>query len=180
VKALWLAAVALVGCAPKQQPEETRLREEFMRTFLEAHGGERAWQLSLNRDVIFGSGFCPVEMDVRDGTFVHAHRWMGPRGHLRLKGHGNRAMRFAFAGVPAPRRDHGPPTATLAVDDVPFDVTEAIDQRLEYGHVFAPNVIGGAEWIDLTIAMSTWGDDVGDGCSSFGFAFEEVTWAPVD
>jgi hypothetical protein len=157
------AAVSLVACSKKApDPEVTAeigrrnaLRNALMT--LDDGGPRDLFRVGSKPDVHFEDGFGTVQFDPPDDYRNHAFRWMGIRGHVRLRTQGDTPMHVRIAGWLHEQvlHQHGSVWATIdgqtisrAVDTDDKGIW-VIDERID------PAIFRGREWVDLEIIPSS-------------------------
>ena len=118
-----LATCAALGCSKKRpDPEATSeiaRREAYARALL-VDGGAVAYRIGSNADVQFADGFSIVQFDPADDWRSHAFRWMGPKGHVRLRTQGNEPMRLKLGGWVNEKVIDTKPEIRLYIDGQPL------------------------------------------------------------
>ncbi|MBN9163148.1 MAG: hypothetical protein BGO98_36640 [Myxococcales bacterium 68-20] len=156
-----LATCAALGCSKKRpDPEATSeiaRREAYARALL-VDGGAVAYRIGSNADVQFADGFSIVQFDPADDWRSHAFRWMGPKGHVRLRTQGNEPMRLKLGGWVNEKVIDTKPEIRLYIDGQPLSpqAPSLVDQNQFF--VFEvdvdPTLFHGQEWVNLDIVAS--------------------------
>jgi hypothetical protein len=156
------AVFALGACSRRgsdaEVNEEIVRRERFARSILVVDGGPApAFRVGSSTEVHFEEGFTPVQFDPMEDAHAHAFRWMGQRGHVRLRTHDNAPMHLRIAGWMNEKVLHLHPTVMAFIDGLkvadPVDTDEkgifVIDAKVD------PETFRGKPWVDLDIVPSS-------------------------
>ena len=158
VVAALVACVAACGNRERANEieAETAARESFGRAIVIDAGAGRALGAASRSDVLFEDGFANLQYDPPDDYRNHAFRWMGQRGHVRLKSHGERPMKLKISGWLHEKVIRARPVVTLYVDGGRLYDTGAVPDDGLWGAevTVGPGAMRGAQWIDLVITVS--------------------------
>lgn len=154
-----LIAVFVLACSNKgPSPEvqaEGEAREAFARATALDAGARGALLVASRPDVLFEEGFSIVSYDPPNDYRNPAFRWMGQRGHVRLRGHADRPMTLKLTGWLHEKVIRTKAVVTLYLDGQLLHEVGAV----ENGHWWAtvavpPRMLHGSAWADLIIAVS--------------------------
>jgi hypothetical protein len=156
------ALSSLVGCAKgpseAETNEEISRREKYVKSLLVVDGGPApATRVGSTTEVHFEEGFTGVQFDPPDDARSHAFRWMGQRGHVRVRTRGRQPMHLRVAGWLHEKVLHqrGTVAAYLngQITGPAFPTDEkgifVIDETLD------PALFHDEEWVDLHIMPSS-------------------------
>ena len=161
-----MLASAACGRAPDPDAE---LRERYLRKTIADHDAGVRWSLYDNIDVTFDDGWHNVEY-VKADRFA---RSMGERATVRLKAHGDRAMRLVLDGAPGLEGNRGPIWLTVTVDG----------QQVAYVALYGPyrleivvprELLRSADWVNVALATSysSWAP----GGRQVGYTLNSLSW----
>lgn len=157
-----LGAVCALSCAAKDPAPavqaEIDARERFARAVALDAGSGRSLNVGSRGDVLFEEGFSLVSYDPADDFHNHAFRWMGSRGHVRLRSRRAGPMALEIEGYLNEKVIGSKPVVTAYLNGVPLVVTMA----KEGGNWFINTVvreehIRTREWMDLLLTVSAVG-----------------------
>jgi len=167
------ALVGLAGLAAgcgRQAPitDETRAREGYARDLAEREGLLDAWALTSRSDLQFDDGFAGVELvdplargawwddAVRACASGRAQpvRWMGARGHLRVRGTGDHRLRLrGWADVSALQTR---PTISASFDGAELHAAVVDDHGyFQIDATIPGGWLAGADWSDIYLVSSS-------------------------
>jgi hypothetical protein len=193
--ALGLLAIGCGRDAPVT--DETRARERYVLELAVREGLVDAWSLASRSDLQFEDGFAPVELvdplaraawwDERARTYSTGRaqpvRWMGARGHLRVRGKGDHRLEIrGWADVTGLRTR---PVVSASIDGMEFHSTLVDDA----GYFLIDATIPGSRltgWSDIYLTMSSIDNQFQDPSGKLSTTrltvvrVERVTWAAVD
>jgi hypothetical protein len=158
-----LAAIAAGACS-RPAPPDPAVREEIGRREAFAHAllvdaGAEALRVSSTDDIRFEEGFTVIHLQPFERHDGHAFRWMGKKGHIRLRTQGDAPMRLHFVGWVNENIVHTKTRAMIYIDAQYVEQTDLADDK---GFFFKyltvePKWFHGREWIDLTLELSSVG-----------------------
>lgn len=156
---LALAPLAGLSCsskAPRPEVEaENASREAHGRTAVEAEDAGRALGIGSRNDVLFEEGFSIVSYDPPNDYRNGAFRWMGQRGHVRLRGHGDHAMSLTLKGWLHELVIRAKGVVTVYLDGIRLFDTGAVEMGHWQAEVVVPSaILHGRGWSDLIITVS--------------------------
>jgi hypothetical protein len=160
VSALALLVMGTAACStnePRSDVQaENAARENHGRAVAIDAGAARALGVASRSDVIFDEGFGNVQYDPPDDYRNHAFRWMGQRGHIRLKSHGDRAMKLKVAGWLHEKVIRSKPVVTMFIDGSRIYDTGAVEENGLWGAelVVGAGALRGSRWVDLVMTVS--------------------------
>lgn len=162
---LWAALAAACGREAALNPE-TEARERFIRELAQREGLADTWDVMSRADLVFEDGFSLTEMvDPRPSTRwselppsyasvrAVAARWMGPAGHLRVRGRGG-DMHLRIWGRTDVTRLMTRPRVTATFDGLEF-YSRVMDEdgRFEIEAVIPQEWLRG--WADVYVLLSS-------------------------
>ena len=153
-----LAALA-AGCsnkAPRATAEQAAGREAITRA-AQADAGDSSWTVSNTDEIIYVDGFTLIQHEPSADSVGRGFRWMGQRGRVRLKTHGDRPMRLFMYGWANIKILQTTPTITAFIDGRPVaNSTPPHDTGLWGVDVIVPaEYLAGRDWVELTVTSST-------------------------
>ncbi len=134
---------------------EVDAREQLGRAVAVDAGASRALAVASRADVLFEEGFSNVEYDPPDDFRHHAFRWMGQRGHVRLKSHERRPMRLSVKGWLNEKVIRAKAVVTLYINGRRLGSSGAVED----GHWSLETVVPSSSqrtdgWLDLVVTVS--------------------------
>ena len=160
--ALLMAAASAASCTAKDPAPavqaEIDLRDGFAKAAAIDGGAGRALNVGSRSDVLFEDGFSLVSYDPPDDFRNHAFRWMGARGHVRLKSHGDTTMELELYGYLNEKVIRSKPAITIYVDGVRlFDTHVEEDGSWIIKTKIPAEWARNTRWMDLIITVSAVG-----------------------
>jgi hypothetical protein len=184
-----LFAVSHVGCSKRVEDpaiaEEVARREAFARKLLTtADGGNApALRVTSSSDVHFEEGFSTIVFDPPDNAFNHAFRWMGKRGHVRLRPKPGRAMHLRVGGWMNEKFLHERGHMTAYIDGqsiLPLPVPTDEKGIYVVDTIVEPGVFHGREWVDLEVVPSSVAFHWSDPPELKMIVVFDFVWKPAD
>jgi hypothetical protein len=153
---LALFACLAVGCSNPRSKDDVHAEDERRAAFarkaaLEGDAGS-ALLVASRPDVLFEEGFSIVTFDlVRNAGF----RWMGQRGHVRLKAHEGRPMLLKLTGWTNESVIRSKPIVAVYLNGQRILDTGPVEMGHWGGEVVVPGeILQGSSWRDLIITVS--------------------------
>ncbi len=147
------------GPPDPQITEEVARREAFSKAVLIDAGALEASKVRATDEIQYIDGFSIVMFEPREDPKAHAFRYMGQKGHVRLKTHGNQTMRLKLVGWVDQKAIHVKPRVSLYFEGFPVEAifpTGKVDENQFY-YLEAdvdPKLFRGKEWVDLDIVWN--------------------------
>lgn len=158
---LLLAGACALSCSanePAPVQVEIDARERFARAVALDAGSGRSLNVGSRADVLFEEGFSLVSYDPPDDFHNHAFRWMGPRGHLRLRSRGTHPMALEIVGYLNEKVIRSKAVVTAYLDGVPVAVAMAGEGGGWSINMVVPSErIRSTGWMDLFLTVSAVG-----------------------
>jgi hypothetical protein len=164
-------------------------RDGYVRSLAEREGLEQAYHLRSRLDLVFADGFseifCAVtrkEMEALGQGFdcrkigAAPTRWMGPIGHLRLRGRG--AMRLAIDGRVATREIGTRPEVALLVDGKTLATTR-VDEEGMYAIEVSFADMRAQGWHNAYLVISSVGEPWREPSQLALARVDRVVWEPA-
>lgn len=158
---LAMVAVALVAaaCAKERSPavrEEVARRDAYAHALAVDAGIESSWRVSSRTEILFQEGFSLIEHDPPGDFRNNGFRWMGPRGRIRVKSHGDRPMRLRLHGWAHEKEIKARPVISVYVDGRLVADTGAVPEDGLWGiDVVVPaELLRDRDWVDVSIRAS--------------------------
>jgi len=135
--------------------EELR-RDSFVRELIKREGMESAFGVASRSDLRFEWGFAPIDYDPDVGFHERAFRWVGQRGVLRVRSHGDKPMFLSAYGWTNPKVLHTKPVVSLVVDGQ-FLASGIADATGLYwvGGIVPREMVRGADWLTVDLDFSS-------------------------
>ena len=185
MKRLLSLPLLLLGCskAPDQATlDEIKRRDEFTKNILRDGGGIAATWVGSNANVQFMEGFSLVEFDPADDWRKGARRWMGQKGHVRLRTEGGSPMYLKITGWVNEGVIKVKPTMSVYIDGQPVLPREPTGKVDDPGHFFywetdvPPETFHGREWVNLDIVWNAVAFHWADPPELKVIILSELTW----
>jgi hypothetical protein len=190
--------VAAAGCGHETPiNDEVRTRDKFVRELAEREGAMGAWSLMSRAELQFEDGFAGTELVDPDRGFTPwtevvpryesrpaiAVRWMGARGHLRVRADGDADRRLEIHGRVDIQGLFTHPIITASFDGLELHSAPVDDN----GYFLITATIPRARlsgWSDIYVTVSSihepWRDPTGRLGTQLTVArLERVTWEPT-
>jgi hypothetical protein len=160
----WTVVLAAIvapatGCGGKRGSSDEELRRDaFARDLLVREGMKDAYGVSSRFDVRFEQGFSPIEYDPPAQFRAKAFRWIGQRGVVRVRSHGDRPMNLGAYGWIDPTVVRSRPVASLSIDGQ-FVASTVVDERGLFwvGSGIPAQMVRRADWLTVDINLSSVG-----------------------
>ena len=157
--ALFVTASAALACSAKDSrydPQATPAeRERFAVNAALDAGSGGALAVGSRNDVLFEEGFSLVSYDPPDDYKNHAFRWMGQRGHVRLRAHSEHAMKLKLVGWVNEKAIRAKPVLTLYIDGQRIHTTDPVENGHWWIETVVPaDMLRSSSWHDLLITLS--------------------------
>ncbi len=155
-----LAAASLVwGCSSGRRKAEvkaeTLAREAYAHAVAVDAGAGRMLPVASRTDVLFEEGFSNLSYDPPQDFRNSGFRWMGQRGHIRVRSHGDRPMRLKTFGWLHEKVIRAKGVVTIYVDGIRIADTGAVEKETWVLETVIPtDLLRGKEWLDVIITAS--------------------------
>jgi hypothetical protein len=160
LSALVILAVAPIAACAKERPpavrEEAARREALAHALAVDAGAASSWGVSSRSEVLFQEGFSIIEHDPPGSFRNPGFRWMGPRGRVRVKSHGDRPMRLRLHGWAHEKEIKARPVISVYVDGRLVADTGAVPEDGLWGidTVVPAELLRDRAWVDVSIRAS--------------------------
>ncbi len=159
------SALVALGCskaptdADAKIAAEAALREAYGRSVAIDAGAERMLKVASRTDVMFEEGFGMVLYDPPEDFHNHAFRWMGKNGHVRVRRHGDKAMKLLVKGWFHEKVIKTRPVITAYLDGQYLEESKRVADgpHWELEKIIPPWMFRDREWVDLNLLCNAVG-----------------------